>query len=69
MDSSSQDTYGHGTWVASRIAGAVNGFASNSIAPDAEIIGYKVLSTTLGGGLTSWIVAGMIDAADVRRHH
>jgi subtilisin family serine protease len=64
MDCSSEDTEGHGTWVASRIAGALNGFASNGIAPKATISGYKVLSTTLGGGLTSWIVDGMIRACD-----
>lgn len=64
MDCSSEDTEGHGTWVASRIGGAANGFASNGVAPNVQIIGYKVLSTTLGGGLTSWIVAGMIDACD-----
>ena len=64
MDCSSTDTEGHGTWVASRIGGAVNGFASNGIAPDVTIIGYKVLSTTLGGGLTSWIVDGMVRACD-----
>lgn len=62
MDCSSEDTEGHGTWVASRIAGAANGFASNGVAPNVQVIGYKVLSTTLGGGLTSWIAAGMIDA-------
>jgi lantibiotic leader peptide-processing serine protease len=62
MDCSSEDTYGHGTWVASRIAGAANGFASNGIAPKVQVIGYKVLSTYLGGGLTSWIAAGMVDA-------
>jgi len=61
-DCSSEDTEGHGTWVASRIAGAANGFASNGAAPNVQVIGYKVLSTSLGGGLTSWIVAGMIDA-------
>jgi subtilisin family serine protease len=61
-DCSSEDTEGHGTWVASRIAGAANGFASNGVAPNVQVIGYKVLSTSLGGGLTSWIVAGMIDA-------
>jgi subtilisin family serine protease len=62
MDCSSEDTEGHGTWVASRIAGAANGFASNGVAPNVQIVGYKVLSTTLGGGLTSWIAAGMVDA-------
>ena len=63
-DCSTEDLEGHGTWVASRIAGAANGFGSNGIAPRVQIIGYKVLSTTLGGGLTSWIVAGMIDACN-----
>jgi lantibiotic leader peptide-processing serine protease len=63
-DCSSEDSEGHGTWVASRIAGAANGFASNGVAPNVQVIGYKVLSTPLGGGLTSWIVAGMIDACD-----
>lgn len=63
-DCSSEDTEGHGTWVASRIAGAANGFASNGVAPNVQVVGYKVLSTTLGGGLTSWIVAGMINACD-----
>ena len=64
MDCSSEDSEGHGTWVASRIVGAANGFASNGAAPNATVIGYKVLSTPLGGGLTSWIVAAMIDACD-----
>src|SRR6185369_6124126 len=63
-DCSSGDTEGHGTWVASRIGGNVNGFASNGIAPDVTLMGFKVLSTTLGGGLTSWIVDGMIRACD-----
>jgi subtilisin family serine protease len=63
-DCSSEDTEGHGTWVASRIAGAANGFASNGVAPNVQIVGMKVLSTTLGGGLTSWIVDGMMRACD-----
>jgi len=63
-DCSSEDTVGHGTWVASRIGGATNGFASNGVAPNVQIVGYKVLSTTLGGGLTTWIVDGMIRACD-----
>jgi subtilisin family serine protease len=63
-DCSNVDTEGHGTWVASRIAGAVNGFASNGIAPQSTLMGFKALSTTLGGGLTSWIVDAMIRACD-----
>ncbi|GCD88245.1 serine protease [Nocardioides sp. LS1] len=63
-DCSSGDTEGHGTWVGSRIAGAVNGFASNGVAPNVTVMGFKTLSTTLGGGLTTWIVDGMIRACD-----
>jgi hypothetical protein len=62
-DCSSEDTEGHGTWVASRILGAANGFASNGVAPKATVTGYKVLSTGFGG-LTSWIVDAMIRACD-----
>jgi lantibiotic leader peptide-processing serine protease len=62
-DCSKHDTEGHGTWVASRIAGDDNGFGSNGIAPDAKIMGYKVLATGFGG-LTSWIVDGMVRACD-----
>lgn len=62
-DCSSEDTEGHGTWVANRIVGAANGFASNGVAPNATVAGYKVLATGFGG-FTSWIVAGMIDACD-----
>src|SRR3954451_18761173 len=63
-DCSSTDTEGHGTWVGSRIAGAVNGFASNGVAPNVQVMGFKTLSTTLGGGLTTWIVDGMLRACD-----
>ena len=65
-DCSSEDTEGHGTWVASRILGAANGFASNGVAPRATVTGYKALSTGFGG-LTSWIVDAMVRAcfADV----
>lgn len=63
-DCSSEDTEGHGTWVASRIAGAVNGFGSNGVAPNVQIVGYKALSTTIGGGATTWIVDAMIRACD-----
>lgn len=62
-DCSSEDKDGHGTWVASRIAGALNGFASNGVAPAATVSGYKVLSVDFGG-LTSWIVDGMVRACD-----
>jgi subtilisin family serine protease len=55
------DFEGHGTWVASRIAGALNGFASNGVAPGVTIGSYKVLAAGLGG-LSSWILSGLVAA-------
>jgi hypothetical protein len=55
------DLDGHGTWVASRIGAAANGFGSNGVSPKVTIRSYKVLAGEFGG-LTSWIVGGMIDA-------
>ena len=60
-DCGNGDEDGHGTWVASRIAGAANGFASNGVAPRVKIVSYKVLAAGFGG-LPSWIVAGLLDA-------
>jgi subtilisin family serine protease len=55
------DFEGHGTWVASRIAGALNGFASNGAAPGVRIGSYKVLAAGFGG-LSSWILSGLLAA-------
>jgi len=55
------DFEGHGTWVASRIAGALNGFASNGVAPGVRVGSYKVLAAGLGG-LSSWILSGLVAA-------
>jgi subtilisin family serine protease len=55
------DFEGHGTWVASRVAGARNGFASNGVAPGVRIGSYKVLAAGLGG-LSSWILSGLVAA-------
>jgi hypothetical protein len=57
----SGDRDGHGTWVASRIGAAANGFGSNGVAPKVTIRSYKVLAGDWGG-LTSWIVDGMVNA-------
>src|SRR3954469_5046074 len=62
-DCSSEDKEGHGTWVAGRIAGAVNGFGSNGVAPNVAVMGVKVLAVGFGG-FTSWIVDGMIHDCD-----
>jgi subtilisin family serine protease len=55
------DFEGHGTWVASRIAGASNGFASNGVAPGVTVGSYKVLAAGLGG-LSTWILSGLVAA-------
>jgi len=55
------DFEGHGTWVASRIAGARNGFASNGVAPGVRIGSYKVLAAGLGG-LSTWMLSGLLAA-------
>ena len=55
------DFEGHGTWVASRIAGALNGFASNGVAPGVRVGSYKVLAAGLGG-LSTWILSGLVAA-------
>jgi subtilisin family serine protease len=55
------DFEGHGTWVASRIAGALNGFASNGVAPNVRIGSYKVMAAGLGG-LSTWILSGLLAA-------
>ena len=64
-DCRNTDFEGHGTWVASRIAGDANGFASNGVAPGVRVASYKVLAAGLGG-LTSWIVSGIVDACSSR---
>jgi subtilisin family serine protease len=64
-DCSSGDKEGHGTWVASRIAGALNGFASNGIAPNVQVASYKVLAAGFGG-MPDWILAGLLAACNDR---
>jgi subtilisin family serine protease len=60
-DCSNDDKEGHGTWVASRIAGALNGFASNGVAPNVQVASYKVLAAGFGG-LPDWILSGLVAA-------
>jgi lantibiotic leader peptide-processing serine protease len=60
-DCSNGDREGHGTWVASRIAGALNGFASNGVAPRVQVASYKVLAAGFGG-MPDWILSGLVAA-------
>jgi subtilisin family serine protease len=59
------DREGHGTWVASRIAGELNGFASNGVAPGVQVSSYKVLAAGFGA-LPDWILAGLLAACSAR---
>ncbi|GAB1508808.1 S8 family serine peptidase [Actinophytocola sp. KF-1] len=54
------DRFGHGTHVASIITGA--GDRYQGVAPDAKLLNGKVLDD-FGGGMESWIIAGMEWAA------
>jgi subtilisin family serine protease len=54
------DRFGHGTHVASIITG--NGDPYRGVAPDAKLLNGKVLND-FGGGMESWIIAGMEWAA------
>jgi subtilisin family serine protease len=58
------DRFGHGTHVASIItgSGAASGGKYKGVAPDAKLLNGKVLNDS-GGGLDSWIIAGMEWAA------
>jgi subtilisin family serine protease len=60
-DCGTEDTDGHGTWVASRIAGDLNGFASNGVAPNVRVSSYKVLASAFGA-MPDWILAGLLAA-------
>ena len=64
-DCGKDDQEGHGTWVASRIAGELNGFASNGVAPRVQVSSYKVIAAGFGG-LPDWIVAGLLAACSDR---
>jgi lantibiotic leader peptide-processing serine protease len=60
-DCGTEDQEGHGTWVASRIAGELNGFASNGVAPGVQVSSYKVLASGFGA-LPDWILSGLLAA-------
>lgn len=55
----------HGTHVAGTIAAADNGRGGIGVAPDAEIVGVKVLSSVTGGGSFAGIIQGIVYAADI----
>ena len=66
-----QDYNGHGTHVAGSIAGAITSGRIIGVAPEASIANYKVMIAVItdeniatGIGFQSWIVDGIVTAAD-----
>lgn len=55
----------HGTHVAGIIGAADNGAGAIGIAPGAELVGVKVLSSYTGSGSFEGVAAGMVYSADV----
>jgi subtilisin family serine protease len=58
-----QDTFSHGTHVAGIIAARDNGIGVIGVAPEAELVGVKVLSSCSGSGPFSAIISGVMYAA------
>lgn len=55
----------HGTHVAGIVAAADNAFGIIGIAPEAEIVGVKVVSDSTGSGPFDWLIAGILYAAAI----
>ena len=58
------DGFSHGTHVSGIIAAEDNNIGTVGVAPDTQIIPVKVLSEVLGFGYDSWVIAGMLYAAE-----
>lgn len=57
--------FSHGTHVAGTIGAADNAFGTIGVAPDVDLVPVKVLDELNGGsGAFSWIIAGILYAAD-----
>ena len=56
--------FNHGTHVAGIIAAGDNGMGVIGVAPETEIVAVKVLSEYTGSGYFSWIIDGIVYAAD-----
>ncbi|MFA4915437.1 MAG: S8 family serine peptidase, partial [Syntrophales bacterium] len=58
--------FSHASHVAGIIAGADNNIGIVGVAPDAEIVAVKVISDNLGDGEFSWVLQGIVYAADIK---
>lgn len=59
------DPFSHGTHVAGTIAAADNAFGTIGVAPEAEIVMVKVLSSFTGSGTFEGVIAGIVYAANI----
>jgi subtilisin family serine protease len=57
--------FNHGSHVAGTVAAADNAVGGIGVAPEAEIVAVKVLSEFTGRGAFSWILQGIVYAADI----
>ncbi len=55
--------FNHGTHVAGIIAAPINDLGVQGVAPEAEIVAVKVLSSATGSGSFSWLIDGIMYAA------
>jgi subtilisin family serine protease len=59
------DPFSHGTHVSGTIAAADNGYGVIGIAPEAELVMVKVLSSLTGSGDFDWLLDAIIYSADI----
>ena len=59
------DPFSHGTHVSGTIAAAENGLGTIGVAPQAELVMVKVLSSATGSGSFESVAAGIIYAANI----
>jgi len=57
------DNFSHATHVSGIIAAPINGIGVQGVAPNAEIVNVKVLSSRTGSGSFTWIIQGIMYAA------
>ncbi|CAN5397052.1 hypothetical protein BH23CHL1_BH23CHL1_15420 [soil metagenome] len=59
------DPFSHGTHVSGTIAAAQNSFGTIGVAPEAELVMVKVLSSATGSGSFEGVAAGIVYAANI----
>ncbi len=58
------DTFSHGSHTSGTIGAADNAFGTIGVAPEVEMVPVKVLDEVAGSGAFSWVIAGILYAAD-----